>query len=88
MSRIFREKRLKLSNLANLVTLTSAKKKREKPSKNSQNTQTSQKDFILVTHSKSVDYKTTIQVLEYKYHERFIDSLENAFKNIFEQLND
>ena len=24
-----------------------------------QNTQTSQKDFILVNHSKSVDYKTT-----------------------------
>ena len=26
---------------------------------NTQNTQTSQKDFILVNHSKSVDYKTT-----------------------------
>ena len=39
-----------------------------------QNNQTSQKVFILVTHSKSVDYRTTIQIIEYKYHERLNDS--------------
>ena len=46
-----------------------------------QNTQTSQKDFMLVTHSKSVDCRTIIQVIEYRYQ-------ENAFKIIFKQLND
>ena len=51
------------------LTLTSAKKKREKPARIvKQNTQTSQKDFILVTHSKSVDYRTTIRVIVYIYY--------------------
>ena len=67
MSRIFWEKRLKLSNLEKLVYAESAKKK----------------DFILVSHSNSVDYRTTIQVTEHKYHERLIQSLENAFKMLF-----
>ena len=44
-------------------TLTSAKKKLGKISRivkpNPQNAQTSQKDLILVTHSKSLNYKTT-----------------------------
>ena len=35
-----------------------------------QNIQTSQKDFILIIHSKSVYYGNAIQVMEYKYHER------------------
>ena len=80
MSRMFREKCSKISNLANFVYADVSKKKSGKNSKNSQTrnqtTQSSQKDFILVTHSKSEDYKTTIQVIEYKYmyNERLTDS--------------
>ena len=77
---IFREKRSKLSNLANVVYADVSYKEAGKTARivkqNSQNnSQTSQKDFILITHSKSVDYRTvTIQVIESKYHERLIDS--------------
>ena len=64
----------KLSNLANLVYADVSQKEAGKSTRLvKQNTQTSQRDFILVTHSKSVDYGTIIQVIEYKYHERLID---------------
>ena len=81
MSHIFHEKRSNNSNLANLV-YTDVKHVSKIVKQDSQNSQTSQKDFILVTHSKSVDYRITVQVIEYKYHERLIDSRK------FEQLND
>ena len=51
----------KLSNLANLVYADVSQKEAGKSTRIvKQNTQISQKDFILVTHSKSVNYRTTI----------------------------
>ena len=58
--RIFGEKRSKLSNLANFVYAYVSWKEAGKTARIvKQNIQTSQKDLNLVTHSKSVDYKTT-----------------------------
>ena len=87
MSRIFREKPSKLSNLANLVYADVSKKEAGKTARIIKRiTQTSQKHFILVTQSKSLDYRTTIEVIEYNYHERLIDSWESLSKIIFEDL--